>query len=257
MKKSKFSLMRVLGITCCWFLVFILFGCSVKENRDECPCQLVLDFAASDSLAPGPFNVAVLSEAGLIHSGNISNIDEDYVINVPKGMLNVNVWQGDSDLCIPYGSECPSVYMHAFEADTRCEMLVKDVDLRKNHCCLTVMVEGYEKIPYSLTLYGNVDGYDLDGKPSEGAFSCVAYPDDSAGAQAQLPRQNDNSLMLEVDDGNFLTRRFALGEYLAASGYDWSAESLPDVTIILDYYVTRVKIIVRDWENEYTYNVIL
>ena len=255
MKKYKVGLMNLLSISgfCC--IVMILFGCSVKENRDECPCLLVLDFDASDSLAQGPLNVVVLSDEELIHSGTISNIDEDYVINVPKSQLNVNVWRGNSDLCIPYGCECPSVYMHAFEADARCERLVKDVELHKNHCCLTVMVEGYEKIPYSLTLYGNVDGYELDGMPSEGAFSCVAYPDDSAEAQAQLPRQNDDSLMLEVDDGNFLTRRFALGEYLSASGYDWSAESLSDVTIILDYYVTRVKIIVQDWEKEYTYNV--
>ena len=254
MKKYKVGLMRLAAIL---GIVFILSGCSVKENREECPCLLVLDFAASDSLAQGPLNVAVLSDGGLMHSGIIPNVDEDYVMNVPKGVLNVNVWKGDSDLCIPYGCECPSVYMNVFEADTRCEKLVKQVQLHKNHCRLTVMVEGYEKMPYSLTLYGNVDGYELDGMPSEGAFSCVAYPDGMAGAQALLPRQNDNSLMLEVDDGNFLTRRFALGEYLAAGGYDWNAESLSDVTIILDYYVTRVKIIVQDWENEYTYNVIL
>ena len=113
-----------------------------------------------------------------------------------------------------------------------------------------------ETMPYSLTFSGNVDGYGLDGLPSAGDFSCVAYPGDDGGSQALLPRQLDSSLLLEIDDNSSTVKTFAVGEYIAGSGYDWSAENLDDITIVLEYYVTYIKITIQGWDKEYSYDMI-
>lgn len=256
MKKYNRYMMRLLQL-CAFVLVFVVGGCSVKEDRMVCPCRLVLDLTDADTLQRGPLHLVVLSGERVVHSDTLEDVGGDYVVDVPHGDLTVNVWKGDSDLSIPYGCECPALYMDSFVADTRCERYCRKVDLNKNHCLLTVLVEGVERVPYSLTLRGNVSGYGLDGRPSPGEFSCVAYPGEDGGSQVQLPRQVDNSLMLEVDDGASAFRVFALGEYLAAGGYDWGEENLQDVTVVLDYFVTYVKILVEGWEEEHTYNVIL
>ena len=254
---KKYS--RASFVLACLFVTgcFLLLGCSVKENRAECPCLLVLEFDKTDTLLTEPVNLIVAAEGEVLYADVVMPPYDSCVLKVPKDVMEVSVWHGDDDLSIPYGCECPSLYMHSFVADTRCERFVQKVDLHKNHCCLTILVEGCEKLPYSLTLHGNVDGYEIDGEPSDGEFSCVAYPEHDGEAVVRLPRQMDDSLILEVDDGSFVTRYFALGEYLAAGGYDWSEENLQDVTVILDYFLTYVRIVVQGWEQEHVYDVIL
>ena len=241
-------------------------ACSVKEDRTDCPARLILDFKDVDTAVFKSLNLLVTHNEKIVFSDCVIADDFalEYIRDVPHGNLRVNVWAGDVEridhehgVVIPYGCECPPIYMHSFIADTEGELWRETVRLRKNHCKLTVMMEGVEVIPYSLTFKGNVDGYRLDGQPSSGAFSCVAYPGGVGDSQALLPRQMDSSLLLEVDDGTSVTKTFAIGEHIEASGYDWTAVDLDDMTIILDYYVTHVKITIREWDREFIYNITL
>lgn len=241
-------------------------SCSVKEDRSDCPARLILDFKDVDTAVFKSLNLLVTHEGETVFSDSVGADDftKDYVRDVPHGSLRVNVWAGDGDrvvhehgVVIPYGCECPPIYMHSFIADTEGELWRETVCLKKNHCRLTVMMEGVEKIPYSLTFKGNVDGYRLDGQPSSGDFSCVAYPAGTRESQALLPRQTDSSLLMEVDDGTSVIKTFAIGEYIASSGYDWTSGNLEDVTIVLDYYITYVKITIQEWDKEYVYNITL
>ena len=69
------------------------------------------------------------------------------------------------------------------------------------------------------------------------------------------PRQKDNSLRLEgIEDGNLL-RVFALGEIIAASGYDWTTENLRDVTVEIDYSKTDVIFTIEGWKQEFSFVV--
>ena len=241
-------------------------ACSVKEDRSDCPARLILDFKDVDTADFKSLNLLVTHAGENVFSDIVSADDfaEDYVRDVPHGSLRVNVWASYGDrvdhehgVVIPYGCECPPIYMHSFIADTEGELWRETVRLRKNHCRLTVMMDGVEKIPYSLTFKGNVDGYRLDGLPSSGDFSCVAYPSGTSESQALLPRQTDSSLLMEVDDGTSVTKTFAIGEYISSSGYDWTAADLEDMTIVLDYYITFIKITIREWDREYVYNITL
>ena len=246
-------------------LIVAAVGCSVKEDRTVCPCVMSLDFSGVDTAVIKSVNLLVLDADGIVFSDCVlaDAFDDRYERNVPQGLLQVCLWYGDGGmkekdclLRIPYGVECPPVYLDSFVADTRTESFYKQVGLYKNHCRLTVEMPDRSELPYSLTFKGGVDGYDMNGCPSNGDFSCVAFPMDEGVAQVLLPRQTDSSLMLEVDDQAPHLKTFAIGEYLAAGGYDWTVADLADVTVVLDYSMTVVSISVAGWDKEEEYKVI-
>ena len=248
------------------FFIFVLLfsaGCSVKEDRRECPCRMMLDLSDIDTSIVHVLNVHAMSSDGIVFSDTLTREEFTrlYVRDVPHTDMRVCLWSADVEdgsLMIPYGMECPPVYMCSFDADTSGEVFYKEVDLYKNHCSLTVLFDGRDQIPYSLTFRGNVDGYGDDGLPSAGEFACVAYPAADGGSQVVLPRQRDSSLMLDVEDNaSSVLRSFAVGEFMVKAGYDWSAENLEDATVILDYYVTGITITYKGWDKEYSYDIIL
>lgn len=244
----------------------MMAACSVKEDRGECPCTLVLDFTELDGEKIKSVNVIAVSADGFVLNDCVGAeaFGEKYVRNVPHGLIQVSVWSGDTRgvygdniVHIPYGMECPPVYLHSFIADTRGELCSEKVLLNKNYCGLTVMMADGTYLPYSLTFKGGINGYNVSGQPSSGEFSCVAYPSDNGDSKALLPRQLDNSLILEVDDGVPHLKKFAIGEYLDQAGYDWTLPSLEDVTVVLDYSLTSVTIQIAGWDKEEVYNIVL
>ena len=244
----------------------LAIGCSIKEDRNDCPSRLILDLSGVDTSFVKFLNIRAVLDGEVVLQDKVSAIDfaHEYIADVPHGDLLVNVWGGgegrasfNDGLIIPYGCECPPLYMHSFGADTRGESCRRVVELCKNYCRLTVKMDGVDQIPYSLTFKGNVDGYMQDGLPSNGDFSCVAYPSGQGESDALMPRQLDSSLLLEVDDNSSVSKVFAIGEYISASGYDWTEKNLKDVTICLDFYVTDMKITVEGWDKEYIYDIIL
>ena len=90
-----------------------------------------------------------------------------------------------------------------------------------------------------------------------GNFMYAMYTDSAGACQLVLPRQTDSSLVLEVHDDTGILRSFALGEYVTASGYDWSEADLKDITVSLDYALTRVVIVVEAWAEEHVFNVVM
>lgn len=248
------------------FCLAVGFGCSVKEDRDLCPCRLVLDFSDVDTSVVPSAEIHLSTRGGFISVAelNASDFSEPYVRNVPRSHLRLNVWYGMNGfseirdrLVIPYGMECPEVYMHYAEFDTSTDQYMHEVVMRKNHCVVTFNVEGAQEHPYSLRVRGNVNGYRYDGYPLQGEFACVAYPDENGISRMILPRQTDDSLLLDIDDGSDILKTFALGEYIAASGYDWNVPDLPDISLDLEYYLTHMVLTVQGWNGEYVYNIVL
>ena len=244
----------------------LAISCSIKENRTDCPCILVLDFSKIDTALVKSLDVMATYEGNMVFRDRVSvrDFEAEFIRDVPHGDVRLNVWCigderiGDEQgVVIPYGCECPVLYMRSFLADTRGESCRETVQVHKNFCRLTVLVKGVDKPLYSITFKGNVDGYSLDGLPSEGDFACVAYPGENGNLQAGLPRQVDSSLILEVDDGTTVLKTCALGDHIINGGYDWSAEELEDLTVTLDYQITYIKVVISGWDKEYFYNIIL
>lgn len=237
-------------------------ACSVKEDRIPCPCLLSLDFLCPEE--EELVDLMVTSAKGFVWKDtvDVARRRNGYSVPVPQTSLHIRAWAGDDGLAselgleIPYGSDCPKVYMHDSDVRIEGEYFHETALLRKNHCVLTLTTEGEEKLSSALTLKGNVSGYDAWGLPLNGDFSFVLADGGlEEGYKAVLPRQTDASLMLEIDDGNGHNLVFAIGQYIVSSGYDWTSPDLEDVSVTLDYALTEVRVVIGEWESVFRYDV--
>ena len=72
-----------------------------------------------------------------------------------------------------------------------------------------------------------------------------------------VPRQMDDSMMLEIRDDPDVLRSFAVGEFIAESGYDWSRPDLEDIEMEIDYSRTGVTFNVSDWKRTISFDVVI
>ena len=239
-------------------------ACSVKEDRDLCPGLLSLDFVCPDIPDARHVGLLVTSDEDVVWSDTVDVMmnGDGYSVSVPQTRLHVRAWTGDdamvteSGLVIPYGQDCPRVYMHDSDIMVTGEYFHEVVTLRKNHCVMTLNTEGEGRIPSDLKLRGNVAGYDAEGAPLYGSFEFLLEDGGlEEGYKAVLPRQMDASLMLVIDDGGGSHKAFALGQYIVSSGYDWTAPDLEDITVTLDYALTEIRLIISGWESVYEYEM--
>ena len=241
-----------------------LEGC-IKEDRSSCPCRFLLDFSDVDTSVVWYADISMTSADGFDYSDELDASGfEGYMVTVPRTNLNVCAWAGagyclnkDMSVTIPYGEECPRLYLYVSDLNADCEMLEEKIVFRKNHCVLTIRLENWEGYPFGLTVRGKIDGYGRDLKPSVGRFACRVTPDSSGNCVVVLPRQLDSSLVLDVDDGTGSVRSFAIGEHITAGGYDWNAADLDDVTLVMDYSLTDMTIEIMEWDSEQIYDIVI
>ena len=254
-------LLEVISVICC---LLSCFSCSVKEDRAACPCMLVLDFSGNDTVSVRSARLLVNASEGLCLADTLTcgDFGEDYQVSVPRGEVNVMAWYGGDELVrwneglkIPYGEDCPEVYMDFFNLEAEGESVHKEVGLRKNHCKATIYVKTEEVFPYRLLVKGEVDGYDPDGKPSSGYFRYELELSENMTGWVTLPRQRDESLSLEVCEGDTVLKVFTLGRYISATGYDWDAEHLEDLTLSLDYTHNVIGITIGEWDKGHHFDI--
>lgn len=258
MKRLAFLMMA--GIMC----LSSICGCSVKEDREDCPCRLFLDMARTDMKAMSPLALYVSSDEEPVCEAVLTDPVETYMVEVPRTGLYVQVWSGGRDmvsrqgLAIPMGSDCPRVYMHSSFVVADGDYVRDTVVMRKNHCVLTMLFSEMES-PYALVLSGEVAGYDLTGAPRQGKFQ-VPVPVDttmSVPTQVCLPRQNGGELLLEIADRSGNIRTFPLHKYIAATGYDWTEPDLKDLKLTLNYTMTAVSLVIQGWDEEFVFDIVI
>ncbi len=240
-------------------------GCSVKENRDECPCRLVLDFSEVDTSVIRHADLIMTADDGFVFTDNMETGDfrQDYSVPVPRSEVNVEVWNGTEDMLtesglhIPFGEDCPPVYFHTSTVDARGDSVRETIRMRKNHCRMTVNLNFMENSPREVCILGNVDGYMADGTPSSGYFSYMLQGNADDGYCVILPRQSDNSMAMEISDDTGVLKRFALGEYVVESGYDWSAPDLEDITVDIDIAFAGITLSIQGWDKTYVFDVVI
>lgn len=149
-----------------------------------------------------------------------------------------------------------------------------DVELHKEFCTVsfTLGEDGYTS-PYHIEVWGNVAGvsaWDLMQVLGEFRYALVQK---NGVYQVRVPRQEDNSLelvMLEIpdqvgydceragDEGERgVVDRLPLGEYIARSGYDWTAEDLADVNVALDLEMQQVMVTVSGWDGVVVMDIVI
>ena len=231
--------------------LLLLPSCSVKENRAACPCALALELTGL------PVRPVVLSVAGEGYSfTEIVQADTVLVLPVPKGELAVSavggaLAEGDGSVRIPEGEEAPPLYLFYADVLTDTEQVVLPVMLRKQFCALELLFKGPSGYgpPFEVAIEGAYGGWRSDGSPAPGPFSRRLLPGSDGRATLRLPRQGDDSLLMHIVFSDNIVRTFALGSYIAESGFDWSAPDLGDLTLHVDISLTSVTLSTDLWSR--------
>ena len=231
--------------------LLLLPSCSIKENRAECPCALTLELTGL------PVRPVVLGVVGEGYSfTEVIHTDTVLVLPVPKGELAVSsvggaLAEGDWSVRIPVGEEAPPLYLFHADVSAGDEQVVLPVLLHKQFCTLELLFKGPPGYgpPFEVAVEGAFGGWQPDGSPAPGAFSRRLLPGSDGRAVLRLPRQGDDSLLMHIVFSDQVVRTFALGSYIAASGYDWSAADLEDLTLHVDISVTSVTITTDLWSR--------
>ena len=227
----------------------LLSACSIKENRAACPCALTLELTGL------PVAPVVLGVAGEGYSYvELVHADTAVVLPVPKGELAVSavggaLAEGDGSVRIPEGEEAPPLYLFHADVSTDAEQLVLPVTLHKQYCTLELIFKGPPGYgpPFEVAVVGFYGGWRPDGSPVPGPFSRRILPGSDGRAILRLPRQGDDSLLMHIVFSDNIVRTFALGSYIAGSGYDWSAPDLADLTLNVDISLTSVTLSTDLW----------
>ena len=302
--------------------MLFLSSCSIKEDRDRCPCWITVDLsdvAESRWKSPevqsniehqdatkSPESRSNVAENVILRLRGNSDEDEvDYAFKmtetvntevgaleyeVPRGSIGVSVIEmpdrvghdviagyDGNEIRIPVGEQMDSLYGFFKMYHTRCESVLCDVDLHKEFCTVsfTLGKDGYTS-PYDIEVWGNVAGVSVwDLMPVQGDFRYAPVQKNGV-YQVRVPRQEDNSLelvMVEMpnqvgrgrrspvgagDDGErTVVDRLPLGEYIARSGYDWTAEDLADVNVALDLEMQQVMITVSGWDGVVVMDIVI
>ena len=227
----------------------LLSACSIKENRAVCPCALTLELTGL------PVSPVVLGVAGEGYSYvEVVHTDTAVVLPVPKGELAVSavggaLAEGDGSVRIPPGEEAPPLYLFHADVSTVAEQMILPVLLHKQYCALELHFTGPPGYgpPFEVEVEGFFGGWLPDGSPSAGPFSRRLLPGADGRATLRLPRQGDDSLLMHIVFSDQVVRTFALGSYIAASGYDWTASDLEDLTLQVDISLTSVTLSTDLW----------
>lgn len=269
--------------------MLFLSSCSIKEDRDGCPCWMKVDLSdVAESRWKSPEVQSSIDYHSVTKSlksrSNVAenvllrlrgNSDEDAVeyeyqmteeVKVSVGALEYEVPRGAvgvsavnlARLQVPVGEQMDSLYGFFRMFYTRCESVLCNVELHKEFCNISFTLgdKGYVS-PYDIEVWGNVAGVSAwDLMPLEGDFRYAPVPEDGV-YRVRVPRQVDNSLELVMMENSEIVDRLPLGEYIARSGYDWAEEDLADVSVALDLERQQVMISVSDWDGVVVMDIVI
>lgn len=244
----------------------LAIGCSIKEDRSDCPCMLDIDFSGIDAQKHSSALVAVEASGGFAYTELVGGdrYGEQYRISVPRSGVYVNISSGGErhystggGFSVIQGEDFPPLYLQSVFCSTDKEQMGIKARLYKSYCRIGLHLKADAPYPYSISVKGNFSGYNADGRVKRGDFRFSPAPDEDGKCSVSVPRQEDSSLRLIIEEDGNVLREFAIGEYIIESGYDWSAPDLEDVEIEIDYSKTDVVFTVNDWEKTVSFEVII
>ena len=241
----------------------LLMSCSIKEDRDGCPCWMTVEMPGQ----VGDDSAVILrlhgnyDEGAMDYAYKVSDsIKADVGIleyEVPRGSIGVSV-VNSARLVVPVGEQMDSLYGFFKPYHTRCESVKCDVELHKEFCTVSfTLVDKHYESPYDIEVRGNVSGVSpWDLVPVSGAFKYAPVAEEGV-YQVRVPRQVDTSLEMVLLSNQEIVSRFPLGEYIIRSGYDWAAKDLSDVSVALDLEKQQVMVTVSGWDGVVMMDIVI
>lgn len=249
-------------------LALAALSCSIKEDREECPC--VLSIYPDGSLEQGMYksisNTFLISDAGNgqeFFNGSLASDSfaggKPHRMKLPKTPVNLHCVFGvrdmtgtGSELRIGEGSQADSVFVYSGLVDCTGEVASDTLHLAKQWCSMRISFKqsDYWQVD-ECSLKGEWDGFDTGTLlATRGSFNFDAEKLKENSYIARLPRQGDNSLILSISYDNYkFTRQYPIGEYIAEARYDWAKKELDDIVVFIDRAEVRVVVVVPSWDN--------
>ncbi len=257
MRKSLFLAAVLAGLT--------FPGCGVKENRGPCPCTLRLDLSEAFAEGRRTLLLSLQGEDGFRHSDTLSAENfpdpvKEYSVRIPDGKMVMDVYAPYDCMDSPYEGyrpkeKCAAVWSQSEIFMTEGESAWRKIVPQKNHCSLGLSFKGNADAKYFIPVFrSQVDGYLPGGVLSTGSYSEQAERAEDGMFRLNLLRQGDASLMMDIYSiysGTVGTPvlSVAVGEHIAASGYDWNAAGLADLEIEVDLAMMEIEMKLGKWER--------
>lgn len=256
MKRFNIFLVSIITLAC---------SCSVKEDREACPCWMEIDLSTCHHFTD---RVALKgwTDAGPVFGVNV--LEEDFPRiheeEVPRKLIRysasstpVDATYSGTIVTIPEGRQSDRFYAYRADVPAFGESAYDKVSLHKQYAAVAVKVEDAGE-GCTVTVKGAWNGIDLTTlKPVAGSFSYVPETAEENVWYFRVPRQGDDSLVMEITGGNGHTIPYDLGGLIRDSGYDWKAEDLDDIMLGVDYVTGTVSVKVIGWEEGLIYDEII
>jgi len=233
-------------------------SCSVKEDRTACPCWLDVFFEDV------PSRGLVLAAEGedLIWEDSVgptaSSSWKEYV--VPRGRINLYGANLPGPYMIEYGEEADSLYAFNSTVDCFGEIARDTVRLHKQFATLSIVfLSGGVNTPqYYPVIRGNVCGVKTRSLSLVGGPFRFRPVETSANCfRARIPRQSDESLVMDLMpiSGGDVADVVEIGGIIKEAGYDWTAEDLEDISLVIDFARMAITVKILPWVAEYVYDI--
>ncbi len=262
------------NFTSLFVAVSLLNACSIKEVRDDCPCYT---FVNLDEFIAAGFRDAILSYTSdeLIMRDMVSLAPYEgvgFIQEMPRrkgrnaviaGLKHCRV-RSDS-LLVPYGLEFDPIWMSGnllfCEGD---DYHVKALP-EKQYCTINFIIEGMgdsSDYQYDYRLKADCNTMDIYSlKALEGPYCAIARRSAGGVYALRVPRQKASNLILEIirqgNEDPLLAETIAsidLGKQFRAAAYDWEEDNLSDVSAIVDFGSSEVRLEIYDWTDDFNFN---
>lgn len=252
-------------------------GCTVREDRQPCPCFLDVDYRevlAADLFSgePGTVDVAVLIPGHPVRCTHklaaCPEIEEKtvrrdtaQVVALVSNRMPEGFPELGTEIRYEPGNQMDSLYVHTDRVDCTVEEATCVLKPLKQFSTLTFTDEkaGETLREYNLVVRGSTCGLDAaDLSALEGKYLYTVQERDRNGnISVRIPRQTDGSLMLDFYDKDSYLQLFSapIGLYLFDAGYDPRAPGLEDYTIRINFEKALVYLRIDGWEEEYIYQL--
>ncbi|MBQ7749763.1 MAG: hypothetical protein IJR77_00895 [Bacteroidales bacterium] len=261
--------------------VLLCPSCSVHEDRRDCPASLRFEVRNTKAFLPSrSVSFEVRSSGSGDRLGRDSQLlevlgSDDYRMAVKKDLVDVGGITGGAHgklsstrYTYPVGSPSDTIYhFHVHGIDATGEEATVPVMLTKEFCRLNVLFkyDENEDFIYEIRVRGNTCGLDLmTGEPIEGAFSTIPYSPSKGAFTTVVPRQRDDSMIIEIwangknPSENGHLEDIELSKYLGyIPGFSWGMADLPDITVRIDYVRASFEIWIEDWQVGRIFNYII
>lgn len=246
-------------------IIPLLASCSVKEDRDECPCWLQIDLSTCSHYADK------VSLKGWTDDQNVFGVQvvkedftPDHEEEVPRKLIHYSATSGlessmnsGISVVIPEGEQSDRLYAYRADVPAFGETAYDKVSLHKQYAAVAIRIDDNYN-DYSVVVKSGWKGLDLNTlKPVPGQFIYTPEPTEEKVWYFRLPRQGDDSLVMEITGENGYTYPYDLGGLIKASGYDWKAEDLDDIMLGVDYVSGKISIEVIPWQEGLVYDEII